>query len=72
VKPVGVRGEITLGQFLKLSGAASTGGHAKVLILEGLVRVNGEIETRRGRGLADGDSVDVAGTAYQVEYRDQA
>ena len=40
---------IKLDQFLKLADIASTGGHAKFLIQEGVVKVNGEVETRRGK-----------------------
>ena len=40
---------IKLDQFLKLVDFASTGGHAKFLIQEGVVKVNGEVETRRGK-----------------------
>ena len=46
---------IALGAFLKLCGAAATGGHGKLLIQEGEVAVNGTVETRRGRKLARGD-----------------
>ena len=38
---------IKLDQFLKLADIASTGGHAKYLIQEGVVKVNGEVEMRR-------------------------
>jgi ribosome-associated protein len=55
-----------LGSFLKLAGAAGTGGHAKVLIQAGDVTVNGEVETRRGRTLQDGDVVAAAGQEYRV------
>jgi ribosome-associated protein len=48
---------ITLGQFLKASGLAGTGGEAKQLIIAGLVRVNDVVDTRRGRKLAAGDVV---------------
>ena len=60
--PVGIRREpIELEQFLKLTGAARTGGEAKRLILEGWVRVNGRPEHRRGRKLRPGDEVEVEG-----------
>lgn len=52
---------ITLDAFLKWAGVAETGGHAKILIAENQVKVNGEIETRRGRKLRPGDRVVVAG-----------
>lgn len=50
---------IKLDQLLKLSNIASTGGHAKFLISEGVVKVNGEIETRRGKKLRVNDLVEV-------------
>ncbi|MBZ8177423.1 RNA-binding protein [Corynebacterium poyangense] len=57
---VPINGEsIKLGQFLKLANLAETGGEAKELIASGLIRVNGETETRRGRSLHLGDVVAV-------------
>jgi ribosome-associated protein len=50
---------ITLGQALKASNLVGSGGEAKVLIQGGEVRVNGEVETRRGRKLQRGDVVEV-------------
>ena len=55
-----------LGSFLKLAGAATTGGHAKLLVQEGAVTVNGAVETRRGRELRDGDVVQTGGQEYRV------
>lgn len=52
---------ITLDAFLKWAGLVNTGGHAKVMIVSGEVRVNGEIELRRGRKLRPGDTVLVSG-----------
>jgi ribosome-associated protein len=54
---VSVRGPITLGQLLKLAGAASTGGQAKLLLTSREVTVNGRNESRRGRKLLPGDLV---------------
>lgn len=54
---VPVRGEIKLGQFLKLAGLVEDGAEARVAIQCGDVLVNGEPETRRGHRLADGDVV---------------
>ncbi len=48
---------IKLDQFLKWQGLVDTGGQAKMVIQEGMVSVNGEIETRRGRKLREGDRV---------------
>jgi ribosome-associated protein len=63
---VTVSGSLPLGAFLKVAGAASTGGHAKLLVQEGEVLVNGEVETRRGRTLQPGDVVAVGGEEYRV------
>ncbi len=57
---------IQLAQFLKLQGLVGTGGEAKVLIQRGDVRVNGAIETRRGRQLHPGDQVELAGSTLVV------
>lgn len=51
---------IELAQFLKLQRVVGTGGEAKLLVQDGQVLVNGEIETRRGRKLKAGDVVEVA------------
>ena len=55
-----------LGQALKLSGEADTGVDAKYLIEDGKVRVNGEVETRRGRKLYDGDVFNINDTEITV------
>jgi ribosome-associated protein len=57
---------LRLDQFLKIQGLAATGGHAKLIIQNGDVRVNGETETRRRRKLTTGDVVEVAGRQYPV------
>lgn len=57
---------IKLDQFLKLVDLASTGGHAKFLIQEGLVKVNGEVEDRRGKKLRAGDIVEIEGNTIKV------
>ena len=68
-RPVWVRGEITLGQLLKLAGVVETGGHAKELILDGAVTVNGHEERRRGRKLVAADVVRVGAVTLVVEQR---
>ena len=50
---------IRLGQFLKLADLIDNGSEARPMLAEGLVSVNGEVETRRGRQLAKGDVVTV-------------
>ena len=58
---------IRLDQFLKRAGVAGTGGQAKVMIQNGDVRVNGEVETRRRRQLQPGDTIDVEGNRLVVD-----
>lgn len=58
---------IKLDQFLKFVGIAPTGGQAKLMIQDGDVRVNGTIETRRGRKLVPGDKVTVVGQTFEVD-----
>ncbi len=57
---------IKLDQFLKFQGMVQTGGQAKLLIQSGEVRVNGAVETRRGRKLIKGDRVTTLGETIQV------
>ena len=64
---IAVRDEvIRLGQFLKLAGVVETGGEAKLRIQEGEAKVNGEVDTRRGRQLVPGDLVEFAGEILEV------
>lgn len=57
---------IRLDAFLKLSGAVVTGGEAKLAIVEGLVFVNGEVCTMRGKKLRPGDTVTYERSTYTV------
>jgi ribosome-associated protein len=58
VREIPIKGDmIRLGQLLKLSDMADSGGEARELLLEGAVTVNGEPENRRGRQLHRGDVV---------------
>ncbi|BBX82526.1 RNA-binding protein [Mycolicibacterium aubagnense] len=57
---------IRLGQFLKLASLIDSGADAKAVIAEGMVEVNGEAETRRGRQLKPGDVVAFAGHRARV------
>jgi ribosome-associated protein len=57
---------IKLGQFLKLANLIESGGEAKQVLAGGIVRVNGEVETRRGRQLERGDVVSVAANSARV------
>lgn len=64
-------GTIRLGQFLKLAGLVDTGGEAKLRVQNGEVRVNGEVDTRRGRQLVAGDLVEMGGVVAQVTVADE-
>ncbi|MGA3362015.1 MAG: RNA-binding S4 domain-containing protein [Solirubrobacteraceae bacterium] len=70
IREVQITGEtIRLGQLLKLSGIAESGGDSKSLLLAEVVRVNGVAESRRGRQLRDGDLVEARGEAARVRAR---
>ena len=57
---------IKLDAFLKFSGLCETGGEAKLCVEDGLVSVNGEICTQRGKKLRPGDTVELDGEAFEV------
>ena len=57
---------IKLGQAIKAAGLVEDGVEAKYVIQDGLVKVNGEIDTRRGRKLYDGDIVSFQGKEIKV------
>nr|WP_307774587.1 S4 domain-containing protein YaaA [uncultured Cetobacterium sp.] len=58
---------IKLDQLLKYTGEVETGGQAKDLILNGEVKVNGEIEERRGKKIYPGDTVEFLGMAFIIK-----
>ena len=58
---------IKLGQALKAAGLVESGVEAKEVIQDGLVKVNGEVDTRRGKKLYDGDIVSFDGTDIKIE-----
>lgn len=58
---------IELCQFLKFGGLTNSGGEAKQAISEGLVRLNGVVETRKRKKLAPGDQVTFAGQTIVVQ-----
>ncbi|MBO5371408.1 MAG: RNA-binding S4 domain-containing protein [Lachnospiraceae bacterium] len=57
---------IRLGQALKKAGLVGSGVDAKMVILDGAVTVNGEVEERRGKKLRDGDIVSFDGETFKV------
>ncbi len=58
---------IKLGQALKAAGLADSGAEAKEFIKEGLVKVNGEVDLRRGRKLYPGDIAEFNGDIIKIE-----
>ena len=59
---------IKLQDLLKLAGLTYTGGEAKVMVQEGLVKVNGEVCTMRGTKIRPGDRVEFEGKTLEVRY----
>ena len=57
---------IKLDSFLKWCGAASLGSVSKIYVQDGQVKVNGEVETRRGKKLTNGDTVEFEGKIYKI------
>jgi ribosome-associated protein len=69
MREVSVTGDrIRLGQFLKLANLVEAGSDVRDLLVSGTVRVNGEVETRRGRQLLPGDVLDVDGVQLRVSH----
>lgn len=58
---------IKLGQALKATGLVESGVDAKYVVQDGLVKVNGEVENRRGKKLVDGDEVTYNGETFVIE-----
>jgi ribosome-associated protein len=58
---------IKLDQFLKFAEVVQGGGEAKILIQDGLVEVNGEVCTQRGKKLYSGDRVQFENESYEVQ-----
>lgn len=57
---------VELFKILKFEGLVTTGGEAKLLIADGQVSVNGEVETRKRRKIVDGDVIVFAGESLQI------
>ncbi len=67
MKKVDIEGEtIKLDQLLKLVNIVQSGGHAKILIQSGQVKVNGNVEYKRGKKLKDKDVIELNGNKYIV------
>ena len=67
MKEIKIKDEyIKLGQLLKLAGLVSSGIDAKIVITEGEVLYNGEVEKRRGKKVYPGDTVEFDGEIVKV------
>lgn len=67
MKEITIKDEfIKLGQALKLAGLVDSGLDAKIVIQDGKVKVNGEVDTRRGKKLVSGDVVSYNGEEFKV------
>ena len=60
---------IKLGQAMKLAGFVSSGIEAKIVIQDGEVKVNGEVDTRRGKKLIPGDEFEFEGQTVKVKAK---
>ena len=67
-KKISVKEEfIRLDSAMKLAGIVSTGGHAKTVIQNGEVKVNGEVCLARGKKLKSGDKAEFNGNEFIIE-----
>ena len=67
MKEVRIKDEfIKLGQAMKLGSMVGSGVEAKIVITDGKVEVNGEVECRRGKKLHDGDIVSFDGETIKI------
>lgn len=57
---------IKLGQLLKLAGLVESGVDAKFVIQDGLVKVNGHVETQRGKKVIAGDIIEFDGKSVKI------
>lgn len=67
METISIRDEfIKLGQALKLAGLVSNGVDAKIVIQDGEVKLNGEVETRRGKKVYNGDVIEFNGSQVKI------
>ena len=57
---------IKLGQALKLAGLVDSGVEAKIVIQDGEVKLNGAVETQRGKKIVSGDVVEYNGNSFKI------
>ncbi|MDE6622730.1 MAG: RNA-binding S4 domain-containing protein [Lachnospiraceae bacterium] len=61
---------IKLGQALKLAGLVESGVDAKIVIQDGQVKVNGRVETQRGKKLVENDEVSFEGSTFVIKSKE--
>jgi ribosome-associated protein len=61
---------IKLGQALKAANLVEAGSYAKLEILDGNVKVNGQVELKRGKKLYEGDIVEYQGEKITIKKED--
>jgi len=59
---------VELYKILKFEALVPSGGEAKLVISEGLVKVNGEVETRKRKKIVSGDVIEFAGEKFCTEF----
>jgi len=57
---------VELNKILKFEGIVASGGEAKMVIGDGQVKLNGEVETRKRKKIVSGDIIEFMGEKYQV------
>ncbi len=62
------REPVELYKILKFEGLVGTGGEAKIVIDQGLVKVNGQVELRRRKKINSGDVIEFNGESYTIEF----
>ncbi len=68
MKTITIRDEfIKLGQALKLAGLVDSGVEAKIVIQDGQVLVNSQVECQRGKKLVNGDIISYKGSEFQIQ-----
>ena len=61
------REPVELYKILKFEGLLSSGGEAKLAVADGLVKVNGAIETQKRKKIVSGDVIEFDGQAFKVK-----
>ncbi len=62
---------VELYKVLKFENLAASGGEAKYMIADGLVLVNGEVETRKRKKIYPGDTIELEGICLKIELADE-